>query len=196
MAIQMTLGDAAARIFSGRMTSKLRPGADSLPVIGVRDVGERIAQLDQLELVEGVDGTDAERLSIQAGDVVITSRGALRSAVAELEHEGALAGVNTVVLRPIEPSTSIVLAAYLRHPTVVEHLLSDFAGSKIPGFSIETLRALPLSLPDVETLKRMEAMIQAAYEYHASITEAANARLALALELVARNIGPSSEGGK
>lgn len=187
----LTLADAADRIFAGRMTSRLKPGLDDFPIIGVRDVGDSIGRVNQLEVAQGLSGADAQRVSVQAGDIVVTSRGAVRAAVVEAEHEGAIAGVNTVVVRPRSSSSSTVLAAYLRHPRTIETLLRDFSGSTVPGFSIETLRALPLDLPDEETLRQMEDMVMAAYRYHSAMTEAANARLTLALDLVAQNLAPS-----
>ncbi|MFJ6024237.1 hypothetical protein ACIQC9_06540 [Brevundimonas sp. NPDC092305] len=172
------------------MTSRIRAGDDDLRVIGVRDIGAVLSPPDALEIGRGLNAEDARGQMVAAGDIILSSRGAVRSAVVEEGHKGAVAGVNTVVVRPWSKSAAPVLTAYLRHPRTVAALLAGFSGSTVPGFSLDTLRALPLDLPDDETVAGMSRMIAAAYRYHDAMLEAAQARLTLALDLVVQNLTP------
>ncbi|HEV2081798.1 MAG TPA: hypothetical protein VGR32_05010 [Brevundimonas sp.] len=184
-----TLEDAAERIFAGRMSSRLKPGPDVLPVVGMRDVTRGLSTPDQLETASGVSKSDAKHLLLEKNDIVMTSRGTVRTAVVDSKHAGAVPGVNTVVIRLEEPSTAGAFAAYLQHPRVVATLLQDFAGSKIPGFSLETLRALPVRIPDLQQLHVLAEMVNQAGRYRLAAIKAAEARHELAVELVAKSLG-------
>jgi hypothetical protein len=192
---QTTLGAIADAIFSGKAVSRLKPGGDAVPIVNMRDIDVDIAPLAKLDSQDDVSAADLAHLRLMKGDVVMTSRGAVRVGVATLEHAGAIPGANTVVVRLPPHIPPKVVAAYLRHPRIEALLLREFTGSTTAGFSIEGLKKLSLNLPEELELQQMNQMIDAADRYYTAMLEAANARRDLALELVARNLSPAGEAG-
>jgi hypothetical protein len=187
-----TLAELATDIFSGKGASRLKTGARGAEklLVSIKDIETSIAPRSDLEVVRVAPGPDVERLCLHTGDVVITARGAVRAAVVREEQAGALAGANLVVVRlqpEIEPD---VIAAYLRHPRVEQELLADFVGSVTPGFSVSGLRKLPIALPSRSDLSAMNEMVRRADQYHDAMLQAAEARRAIALELVQRALRP------
>lgn len=184
------LGALAQAIFAGKAVSRLTPGEDTVTIINMRDVGVEIAPRSALEVQDKVNASGLAHLRLQPGDIVMTSRGTIRAAVADAEHAGAIPGANTVVIRLPPHVPARVIAAYLRHPRIVATLMREFVGSTTAGFSVAGLGRLPLVLADKLTLDQMDQMIDAEGRYYAAMVEAAEARRDLALELVMRNLSP------
>lgn len=141
----MRLADIA-HVFLGRAPTR-DPGQGAIgpyvPVqlLTMRDVGLRLSSRDLIETVGLGAPPDPERL-LRAGDIVVTSRGRLRAAVAEREHEGVLVGPNLILVRLYRALPPHVLAAYLRHPVVEEELLAETSGTGTPGLSLDVLKNL------------------------------------------------------
>ncbi len=142
----MNLGDIA-QIFSGRAVKRAaaHDGGQVVRLVGLRDIGRRLAPVAELEEIEVAEGEDVGRTALTAGDVLVTSRGAnVRAAVVQREHEGAIAGPNLIVVRLDGSLRPELVAAYLRHPLVSAQLLRDFVGSTTAGFTTDTLRRIDL----------------------------------------------------
>ncbi len=138
----MKLESLTTDIFAGRAIVAPLEG-ESRPVIALRDVTTRIKAVDALQAVTA-SPAEVRKLSVLAGDVLVTARGSTRAAVAKVEHEGALAGANLIVIRLDGRLPPELLAAYLRHPTIQATLKADFAGTTTVGFSVESLKKLEL----------------------------------------------------
>lgn len=185
-----TLGDISRSVFAGKAASRLPPGEDTLAIVNMRDVDMMLTPRTELETQAGVNAASLSRLALEIGDIVMTSRGAIRAGVAKAEHAGAIPGANTVVIRLRPDVPPRVIASYLRHPRTVAALLREFVGSTTAGFSVAGLTGLTLALPEQEILGQMDEMIDAAERYVVAMNQAAQARQELALELVARNLLP------
>lgn len=140
----MQLDELTDQIIVGRSLRGGAPGAASVPVVNLRDVGNVLAPVEILDAVEASDA-ERERLALASGDVVVTARGAnVRAAVADETHHGVLLGANLIAIRLSGSVSPHLLAAYLRHPMTVATLTADFAGTTTAGFTVESLKRLPI----------------------------------------------------
>lgn len=191
MRSDMTLAHLSQDIFAGKPVARFQAGQNSVAVINVRDVDGTLTPRDKLETHENVDLSSLKKISVEPGDVIMTTRGAIRVAVALPEHSGAIPGANIAVIRLragiIPPS---VVATYLRHPNVISELLREFAGSNTAGFSIAGLSRLKLTNPDSAMLQMLEKIVEATDRYITASMTAVEARRTLALEIVAQHLGP------
>jgi hypothetical protein len=162
-----------ADVFSGRAPTKPQDDdpAARLPMLALRDIGVRITPRDRLELVETAKIVDTDRL-LMPGDVVVTSRGRVRAAVAEGEHAGTLVGPNLVWIRLRTELPPALLAAYLRHPEVERELFAEMVGTATSGFSVDGLRQLEVIEIPAGDAATMTELVSAVDEYHDEVVEA------------------------
>lgn len=188
----MKFSDLCRDIFSGRPINRLPTTAHSAPrrIIGPKDVTTRIASIEDLDLVEGPETGARNRLELQPGDIVVTSRGTVRAAVATDEHAGVLVGANLVVVRPHPKVGPHLIAAYLRHPAIQEHLLADYSGSATPGFSIETLKQIDIQYPQDSSLSDLQRIASAVESYAENLEDAASLRRRAVVEMVFESMSP------
>lgn len=191
------LADLVVDIFAGKPTSRLKTDAAGrdLRVVSIKDVDVSISPLERLEQVRVLALSDLQRLQLQLNDIVITARGAVRSAVVREQHIGSLPGANLIVVRPKPQINAEAIAAYLRHPKIEELLLSDFAGSVTPGFSVHALKKLPIKLPSLEILSKLADLSDTTEKYIAAIEASAKMRRMITLEAIYSNLWPNEEDG-
>lgn len=187
-----TLGEVAVAIYAGRHPQRL-PGRSAplrrRPIVNQRDVAARIAAPDLLETADVPDSPEVEKLALKAGDLVLTSRGALRVAVAGAEHAGAIPGVNLIVLRPPDGLEPTLLAAFMSDSRIETILFREFAGSVTPGFSVEAVRRLRIQLPDAAGQERLSELVGSTQEYEQAVLQAVHIRRTVAQELVFQSFG-------
>ena len=188
----MKFSDLCRDIFSGRPINRLPTTAHSAPrrILGPKDITTRIAPAEDLDIVEGPESGSRNRLELQQGDIVVTSRGAVRAAVASEEHAGVLVGANLVVVRPHLKVGPHLIAAYLRHPAIQEHLLAEYSGSATPGFSIETLKQLDIQYPKDSILSDLQRIASTVESYAENLEDAASLRRRAVVEMVFENMSP------
>lgn len=186
----MQLGDLA-HIFAGRAVKRAEDG-HPVALVGLRDIGRRIAPRSDLEEVKIVDEAESSRLTLLANDVVVTSRGAnVRAAVAQEDHEGALVGPNLIVVRlKGEDLPPDLVAAYLRHPLVSAQLLREFAGATTPGFTIDSLKRLPVQLTNAVCSQMLAELVRRVDDYSEYHLKAVQLHQAAAEEAVFEHLGP------
>lgn len=174
-----------AEVFSGRPPQKVEDGeaSEQVPILAMRDVGVRIMGRDHLETVP-VGGQPDPKRRIRPGDVVVTSRGRVRAAVAREEHDGVLLGPNLMLVRPMVDYPSSVLAAYIRHPAIEARLLEDTMTSGTPGFSMESLRSLELTPLPPGRAERLAELVEETDTYVREVQAGANRLTAAAIETV------------
>lgn len=192
----VTLGELARDIFVGRPLSRIKvvPDAPPIPLVSPRDVEDVLSPVEDLETLQTVLSSDIKRARLEAGDVVVTARGSVRAAVAEEEHRGAIVGPNLVVVR-LEPGPlPYVVAAYLRHPLVQEHLQAQTRGTATAGLGVGDLRALPLMLPDENELKTICEVVVLTDRYASAALTAVARRRQIALRLVHDALAPERAG--
>jgi hypothetical protein len=189
----MRLADIAD-VFSGRPISRLRGDEVLFPrrVLALRDVTTRVARIDSLEEVEAPLGSETERLSLRSGDIVVTSRGRVRAAVSEAEHEGVLVGPNLVVVRlnhsGLPPE---LLAAYLRHPEVERELLAQMPGTGTPGFTVEGLKSLEVQMPVAPAAQDLSELVSHVENYYSHLIKGAMLTRSAVLEVVYDTLNPN-----
>lgn len=174
-----------AEVFSGRPPQKVEDGepSEQVPILAMRDVGVRITGRDHLETVP-VGGQPDPKRRIRPGDVVVTSRGRVRAAVAREEHDGVLLGPNLMLVRPMIDYPPSVLAAYIRHPAIEARLLEDTMTSGTPGFSMESLRSLELTPLPPDRAERLAELVEETDTYVREVQAGANRLTAAAIETV------------
>ncbi|WP_295225059.1 restriction endonuclease subunit S [uncultured Brevundimonas sp.] len=174
-----------AEVFSGRPPQKVDEGAATteIPIVAMRDVGVRIAPRDVLETVE-VGGDPDPKRRLQAGDILVTSRGRVRAAVAKDEHVDVLVGPNLMLIRPIGGYPSSLLAAFLRHPAIEARLLDLTATSGTPGFTMDDIRSLELEPVTAERAKQLAELVEETDAYVREIQVGAGRLNAAAVEAV------------
>jgi type I restriction enzyme M protein len=191
----MELGEVARQVFAGRPVARLKPSDStrSARVLGLRDVTRHLAPLSDLEAADAPDTEETDRLALEPGDVVITSRGStIRAAVAGQDHAGVIVGANLIVVR-LEPVLSPhLLAAYLRHPAIQRRLLADFVGSTTAGFTVESLRGLPIEIYASEDQQLLARLVEAVEAYADHVLAGAELRRQAALEVVFERLAPNS----
>lgn len=165
-----------AEVFSGRPPRRAETGEATtrVPLLTMRDVGVRISPRPALDEAEVTGDPDPNR-RLQLGDVVVTSRGRIRAAVAQEEHEGVLVGPNLMFVRILTDFPATLLAAYLRHPEIEARLLGDTGGTGTPGLSLDTLRNLSLRAVTAPRASSLSALVEEAENYRLQVE--AGARL-------------------
>lgn len=161
-----------AEIFLGRPPAKVDEGATTAtaPIVALRDVASRITPRDRLEEVEVSGDPDPQR-RLRRGDIVVTARGRIRSAVAEAQHEQALLGPNLLLVRLRESIPPEVVAAYIRHPLVAPSLLSDQGVSATASLAVDALRSLELAQLDVDCAEALAELVRETEDYRDEIEE-------------------------
>lgn len=186
------VGELATALYAGRHPQRLSRGSGRIRerlIVNQRDVALRIADADRLETMEIAESPEVDRLALQEGDLVLTSRGALRVAVAGPEHVGAIPGANLIVVRlPAELKPSL-LAAYLSDPRIEAALLREFAGSVTPGFSVEAIRRMEVQLPTREEQDQLDELVSVTDDYEQALLRAIEIRQTISQELVFRAFG-------
>lgn len=188
----MNLGDMA-QVFAGRAVKRASPDTDSRPlrIVGLRDIGRRMAPLTDLEEVEVAEGDEGARSLLQPGDVLVTSRGSnIRAAVVREEHAGAVAGPNLIVVRLGGFLRPELLAAYLRHPFISAQLLREFSGSSTAGFTIDSLRRIDLQITDDGCADLLADLVQRVDAYSEYQARAVELHQALADEAIFEHLNP------
>lgn len=181
--LKESLGEIA-EVFAGKASTRLKSGASEAPLVNLRDIGrEGLASVEQMEHV-AIAPDERARFGIQPGDLIASVRGTFRVAVAGPEHDRAVAGANTAVIRLRRGIPPNVVAAYLRHPEMTARLMSAFTGSTIQGISLENLKQTEIRLPDHGTLAALDELVDAEGRYHYATLASAEARRTLMLELV------------
>ena len=94
---------------------------------------------------------------LRVGDVVVTLRGStLKAAVVTEESEGAIAGQNLAVFRPLPELDSLYLAILLRSrwmESQLARLYMQSTGTQL--LKLSQLRKLEIPLPDLATQKKI-----------------------------------------
>lgn len=183
-----------ADVFSGRPPQRVVEGeaTANVPVLSMRDVGQRITPLEDLDLTP-VGGEPDPTRRLQAGDVVVTSRGRVRAAVAGEEHAGMLVGPNLMIVRLRDSMPPALLAAYLRHPIVEARLLEDISGTGTPGFSMDTLRSLPLRRVSSDRAVALAALVEETDQYRQEVEAGARQLGEATAETVFAHLDPADE---
>lgn len=183
-----------ADVFSGRPPQRAVAGEPTanVPVLSMRDVGQRITPRDELELTP-VGGEPDPTRRLQTGDVVITSRGRVRAAVAGEEHAGILVGPNLMIVRLQGSMPPALLAAYLRHPIIGARLLEDISGTGTPGFSMDTLRSLPLRDISTDRAVALAALVEETDQYRQEVEAGARQLGEATAETVFAHLDPAEE---
>lgn len=160
-----TIGDLFAIRHGTRLPAAKSGNSVAVRVVTPAHVSNDL-QLLSAELTEETGSPSLRGAWLTPGDVVVTARTTpVRAAVAGTEHEGTWAGPNLLVLTPRDGRMpSAVLAAYLRHPQVSEHLLRNSRGRPIAGINASDLRTLEIALPGRDVLQRLERLARAADE--------------------------------
>jgi hypothetical protein len=179
---RMMLGDVA-QVFSGKAATRMLGGSHEARVINVRDLRETLAPMAEMDVVT-VSEKEAARLKVRAGDLIATVRGSFQVAVILPEHEGALAGANTAVIRLKADVPPSVIGAFLTHPSTQRFLLSSFVGSTVPGVSLESIRRVAFHLPEGMQLHLLDEVVSLTMAYTQSASRSIARRQALSLELV------------
>lgn len=186
------IGELATALYAGRHPQRLTRHSGRVRerlIVNQRDVALRIAPPDRLETLDLPESAEVDRLALQEDDLVLTSRGALRVAVAGPEHAGAIPGANLIVVRlPAELKPSL-LAAYLSDPRIEAMLLDEFAGSVTPGFSVDAIRRLKIELPTREAQEDLDLLVRVTDEYEQALLRAIEIRRTISQELVFRAFG-------
>lgn len=181
-----TIGSLAEVIFSGRPTSRFKTSAGGKPIrlLTPRDVGSILAKIDELEQMEVDPSSDLVSIGVQAGDIVITSRGTLRVAVARPEHIDAIPTANLIVVRLKEIRFANVLAAYLRAPSTAWRLQLGSRGTATVGFGVQDLKSLPVALPDDGQVDTLNNLVELTDQYAEAVLRSVESRRLVAQELV------------
>lgn len=185
----VSLGEIAL-IFAGMSASRLKAmvGVAQTRIVNVRDVSTSLAPLTALDLMELVPDKQLNSIRLEQDDVVVTARGSLRAAVVEMQHIGAVAGANLVVVRPKQGLRPHVLAAFLRHPRVEKKLLADFSGSVTSGFTLNSIRNLRMNQVSSEKMVLANELVILTEKYYTDMLNAATTRRMIALEIVQREL--------
>ena len=128
--------------------------------------------------------SDLGSIAVQAGDIVLTSRGTLRVAVARPEHIDAIPTANLIVIRLTEIKFANVLAAYLRAPSTAWRLQLGSRGTATVGFGIQDVKSLPVALPDEDQVHTLNNLVELTDQYADAVLRSVEARRLVAQELV------------
>lgn len=136
-------------------------GKSSERLVGTRDLQDGSVVIDLAEIIQVEDPRKVADYRVQAGDVLLTIRGAApRAAVCDAETAGCLAGANLVVIRlhPDAPIGPNLLLSLLESPAGQMALKSMSQGTSTLGIRPKMLVGLPISVPSAETAAKLEQL--------------------------------------
>lgn len=181
-----TIGALAEVIFSGRPTSRMKavPGGKPVRLLTAREVGFVLAKIEAFERLEVDLASDLGAIGLKAGDIVITSRGTLRVAVARPEHVDAIPTANLIIIRLKQPRFANVLATYLRAPSMAWRLQLGSVGTATVGFGLQDVKSLPVALPDEEQIGALNNLVELTDRYAEAVLHSVENRRLVAQEMV------------
>jgi type I restriction enzyme M protein len=135
---------------------------DHTPLVLPRNIRHGRIGAGQLDRVSQATARQLERrYGLAPGDVVTARTGTLgRFGVIMQEQKGWLVGPGCVALRPNGDVDPEYLAHYLESPAIGRWIAAHAAGSAIKHLPADTLRDLPVAIPDRETQHHVTSLLQ------------------------------------
>lgn len=162
------------------------------PVIQARDLNNvrltTLSGLDRARLPRAAD-----RCRVQAGDLVVLSRGIgsqVKTSIIELPASGAIVTSNVTLVRP-RPDLLLgeALFAYLLSGAGQGELQRRSMGSTVRALTVEELGTIKVPIPDRPTQERIVALWRVTEKSYTEAIAAAEARRALGVALLDRIFG-------
>lgn len=186
------LRDLAALNMGANLKVLAKPHlGQELPLITIKDVNQSLTAIEELPRVTA-DPAAVRRFLVRPSDVVVTTRGtAIRAAVVEPSHAGAIAGANLAIVRVRSELAPALLAAFLREPRTQKALLYSTAGAVTPGFTIKALGDLPIRVPSRERQQILVNYLAAADAHRKALMRALELRQLASESLIALELSAS-----
>lgn len=104
-------------------------------------------------------------------------------------------GPNLVLIRTRAGIEPLLIVNYIRHPEIQTDLLSEFAGSATPGFTVERLRRLPITLPSGSIDSDLSALVRLTEARIDRLNQMADVERAMVEELVFDRLSGRAQDG-
>jgi len=179
------LAEVTERIFLGLADARQRGEGDEreVPLLNVRDLHDGHAPAAGALLKRTVPaGSDLERYTVRADDVVITCRGTqLKIANISAPSEGALISANLIAIRAGAALLPAVLLAFLRSPAGQKALLQRGRSSTSSiSLSPRAVGELAIPVPPLAVQRQIAELVTAAEQNYVAAIRAAEQRRAVA----------------
>ena len=148
------------------------------PIVTVEHLGKRRFTTQNLPMVSDADKQRLQKYILHKGDIVFSRVGSVdRCSFVEREHDGWMFSGRCLRVRPLEMVDSEYLYYYFCGEETKQFVRNIAVGATMPSINTKLLGEVPIALPDVETQKKIAAIVSS-IDHKIEINEEINDNLA------------------
>ena len=148
------------------------------PIVTVEHLGKRRFTTQNLPMVSDADKQRLQKYILHKGDIVFSRVGSVdRCSFVEREHDGWMFSGRCLRVRPLEMVDSEYLYYYFCGEETKQFVRNIAVGATMPSINTKLLGEVPIALPDMETQKKIAAIVSS-IDHKIEINESINDNLA------------------
>lgn len=130
------------------------------PIVTVEHLGKRRFTTQNLPMVSDADKQRLQKYILHKGDIVFSRVGSVdRCSFVEREHDGWMFSGRCLRVRPLEMVDSEYLYYYFCGEETKQFVRNIAVGATMPSINTKLLGEVPIALPDMETQKKIAAIV-------------------------------------
>jgi len=148
------------------------------PIVTVEHLGKRRFTTQNLPLVSDADKQRLQKYILHKGDIVFSRVGSVdRCSLVEGEHDGWMFSGRCLRVRPMEMVNPEYLYYYFCGEETKQFVRNIAVGATMPSINTKLLGEVPIELPDMETQKKIAAIVSS-FDHKIEVNEEINDNLA------------------
>ncbi len=162
------------------------------PIVTVEHLGKRRFTTQNLPMVSDADKQRLQKYILHKGDIVFSRVGSVdRCSFVEREHDGWMFSGRCLRVRPLEMVDSEYLYYYFCGEETKQFVRNIAVGATMPSINTKLLGEVPIALPDMETQKKIAAIVSS-IDHKIEINEEINDNLLQQLQAIYQQIFDSA----
>lgn len=147
------------------------------PIVTVEHLGKRRFTTQNLPLVSDADKQRLQKYILHKGDIVFSRVGSVdRCSFVEGEHDGWMFSGRCLRVRPMEMVDPEYLYYYFCGEETKQFVRNIAVGATMPSINTKLLGEVPIELPDMETQKKIAAIVSS-FDHKIEVNEEINDNL-------------------
>ena len=147
------------------------------PIVTVEHLGKRRFTTQNLPLVSDADKQRLQKYILHKGDIVFSRVGSVdRCSLVEGEHDGWMFSGRCLRVRPMEMVNPEYLYYYFCGEETKQFVRNIAVGATMPSINTKLLGEVPIELPDMETQKKIAAIVSS-FDHKIEVNEEINDNL-------------------
>ncbi len=151
--LNKTLREVSSKVKSGLSSYYLQDGGFEVSLINIRDIQDGEVVPNSVEKVRVRESDTIEKSRIEYGDIIITTKGTFKAALAGKTVEGFAISSNLIALTLNSMVDPRMVVAYLNSPMGQKELQARAGGSTLKALNRKSLLEVEIPLPPIEKQK-------------------------------------------